>query len=455
MPKRESWGASPLGSSFLLYALAPLTVTVVGFALLVGGAERPYAFARLYGGPTDGAGPWTGRVQLLERRGEFDSPVEGRPLRVSWHSGDHTTAFRGTTGPEGWLDVVLKRPPGADGLHVVITSEGSDQPLAEGAPELPRSRWQAAARRQGGSIEGRTEGALAIRAWVRGGVMAVPFSSVIELTVREGAEPASGVELRFEPEGMFVDSTTLRTDSAGRARLRATPEQHYVALGVTARRGGDDLVQGRWYSTLPVVPGALRAELRNGKVSIQSPVPRARAFLTWVSRTERLGSGAVALAPGPKGSSVGVLAFPSGLDAVVPGREGETKSTWLVVSTSPDGRSPSTVGWPLGDQARTFDALDASLLDGAPLGERRERKRLRRVQWLVGLYCFLATVLAVTLLAGRVRRAGEELDRRLREAGASDGVLDLRLPRYRLVLALLCVALGFTVFGLIALARVG
>jgi hypothetical protein len=126
---------------------------------------------------------------------------------------------------------------------------------------------------------------------------------------------------------------------------------------------------------------------------------------------------------------------------------------WLVLSGDPDGRSPSTVGWPWGNQATTFDAIDAMLLDGSRFGAEREEARKSRVRWVVGGYCAVAALLTSVLFVRRVRSSDRELALRLAGAGAAQSVPSKRSLTWGLVVAVLCVLLGFLVVALVSLAR--
>src|SRR5207247_312824 len=74
---------------------------------------------------------------------------------------------------------------------------------------------------------------------------------------------------------------------------------------------------------------------------------------------------------------------------------------WAVVSTEPDLRSPSLVGWPIApadgaDPRTTFDVPDVLLLDTAGAAVERESARVHRARLVSS--CFVALVLAVTAL---------------------------------------------------------
>src|SRR5690606_19383539 len=127
--------------------------------------------------------------------------------------------------------------------------------------------------------------------------------------------------------------------------------EHVVSLEL---RATSDAAAGSWFSTLPVVPGAMQAEVDGGRLEVQSPIERDSAWYTWVSASERLGGGKLVLAPAPFGAAGGVPLPFEALEA----------ATWVVISSEPDARSPSAVGWPLGRRTTTFDVAEANVLDG-------------------------------------------------------------------------------------------
>lgn len=473
---RERAGSSvpyaPL--NFLLYAVPPLSVLVVGVVLLTAGAPQPFLFARLLGGPTDlrvppearrghrpgpfHFGSWSGRVQLLSREGDVDTPVAHAPLRVEWSAFGHVTSFRTMTDSEGWAEVRLDRPQPAEKLELSIYGGELGELAVRGAPELDTARWRQAARRRGGVLKaspGSAQEQLRIAVRVVDGVLAVPFECELEVDVRDGAQALAGAALEWVPQGLDVLSAPgLVTDEHGRARIRVRPREHAVFLDLTARKavttsgGAEQTAQGHWFSQLPVVAGALHAHIEKSELVIESPTVRDSAWYALVSQDRRLYGGRVEMHATGNGGSIGVV--PQG-EAGVPDRP--SRDHWLVLSGDPDGRSPSTVGWPWGNQDTTFDAMDAVLLDGSRFGQQREDARRRRVRGVAGGYSALAALLTLILLVRRVRKADRELAWRLAGVGAAESVPSRGSLAWGLVVAGLCVLLGFLVVAVVSLAR--
>ncbi len=442
----------------LLYTLPPLTVLVVGIALLVLAAPRPFLYARVFGGPTEGSGEWSGRAQLLVREGEVDAPAARAPLRVEWTSGGHTTSFATVTDEEGWAELRLERPAGAKMLDLSVYGGDLGALAVRGAPELSAARWRRAARRRSGVLETSPQGSdddLRVAVRVMQGVLATPFEGVLDVEVLSGIEPLPGATLEWTPQGLDVLSATSRvTDARGRARIVVRPREHVVSLGLTAHgtvtteAGLKRPAQVRWFSHLPLVAGALHPRVEGDELVIESATARESAWYAFVSRDERLRGGRVALRATDRGSSVGTVPLAEAGVAALPAR-----TLWLVLTGDPDGRSPSTVGWPWGDQAETFDAIDALLLDGSRFGEQREAARRSRVRWALGGYCGVAALLTLVLLVLRVKGSDRELSLRLAAAGAAQSVPSRRSLAWGLVVAVLCVLLGFLVVALVSMAR--
>lgn len=435
-------------SSFLLMGVPPISVIVVGVVLFVAGSPRPFPFARVFGGPTDGAGPWTGRVQLLTRSGDVDEPLAHAPLRVEWSDRGSSTSFVSRTDDEGWAEVRLERPRAQSRLDLSVYGGELQTLVARGAPELPAERWRRAARRRSGVLQSRSEGALSLAVRVSGGVLSVPFASTIEIEARDGHGPLRGAVITTTTEGLDVASrVSLVTDERGRAELVVRPREHVVSLALELR-AEHERAEVRWFGHLPVVAGALHVGVQEGALVIESPVARESAWYALVSQSERLAGGRVALAPDGRGGALGRVSLS---EARIPAPPRD--DLWLVVSGDADGRSPSTLGWPWGKQGSTFDAVDALLLDGSRFGAERELSRRRRLRAVVGAYALAACALTLFLLVSRVRRENSDLVEQLNEVGAGEAAPTPRSLAFGLVVAGFCVLLGFLVVLLVSLLR--
>jgi hypothetical protein len=134
--------------------------------------------------------------------------------------------------------------------------------------------------------------------------------------------------------------------------------------------------------------------------------------------------------------------------------------THAVVATQRDLRSAAAVGWPLGavpdgDPPKTFDAVDALLLDGRALGSARESARRARVRWATVAFCAVAVLLELALLVLLARSRDRELDAHLeREGVRGDAAARLAPTRSSAWLfAIGAVALGFLLLAVAAVIK--
>lgn len=416
----------------MLFVVAPLTLVAVGLSLFVIAAPRPFVYARLWGGPTDAGPVWTGRVQLIERRGGLERPAPHLPIRIEGRGPTRGAAWSGRSDVDGWAEVRLERPSNSRRLDVCIYAGEPEERVACGEALVTGAAWRRGARERSGQVAGKGEGELAIEVTVLRGVLAVPFPAELGVTVQNAEGPVSGAELTWRTTGLTVFTPArLRTDAAGSARLRVAADQHVVSLEVRAREGA---AGGSWYSTLPVVPGAMQVDWKDAALEVRSPIERESVWYTWVSANERLGGGKLALSKTPFGSA-GTLALPRGVPQA---------TSWVVISSEPDGRSPSAIGWPLGQQTTTFDVAEAGLLDGAADREAQEERFRSRVRWGVSAYAALAALLTAAVF---LREARGWRDR----GAAGADALPAGEGALRAWVAVACVVLGFATITLIGL----
>jgi hypothetical protein len=181
---------------------------------------------------------------------------------------------------------------------------------------------------------------------------------------------------------------------------------------------------------------------------VRSPIVREQVFFSVVSETGRLGGGRLQLKPDDRGGSWSRVSL----------ARGAARPLWAVVSSEPDMLSPATVGWPLDDQAdaKTFDVPDHLLLDGTTQGRDHNQQVYRRARWLAAAYAMGSLALVVLLLTRRVRAADARLAGHLRAVtGTTERPPAAGRSGAGLVVAGLCVALGFVLVMLLALYRIG
>jgi len=432
---------------WILLSLPVVTIAVVALAVFVVGAPRSYRGVRLWGGPTVGQTAISARLLAVERFYDVERSLAGLPIEVEARSAGRALGqFRGSTDDAGYLEVQfpLSRAAPAN-LELRVTSRGVR--LGDSAVALTRAAWISGVRRRGSWIEGSGKSALGIRVHPGRGVFAVPFSDPlwIEVTTREG--PAVGARVRVRAEGTAepAGDRDLTTDSRGLARVMLTPREHVLALGVEASFGEQ---RAKWYSTLPVVPGALHARRDGKQLSIEAPVPREAAFYSIVGEHGRVAGGRVRLADDGRGGAWAKIGLPQRLPT----------PSWVVVASEPDMNTVAAVGWPIDPTGpmSTFDARDDLLLDGLPQAYAASLVRPHRARVLAGIFAVLALGLAVVLFTGRVRAADRALAAHLSDTAEGDVErFRIRQSALGLVTAALCIALGFVLVGLVSLARPG
>jgi hypothetical protein len=439
-------------SKITLLLLPLATVLVVAFALFVVGSPKAYVGARLYGGPTEAAPVLAWRLALVERFEEIERPLTRKNVRVEAQLSDGRRAtFRGTADDEGYAAVRIELERPVRGPIDVTVHDDAGELLARGRAFLSAEAWLSSARRRGGFLRAKTSGELQLRGAALRGTFAVPFFDLLLVEVSARGSPVADVDLSFEPEGLRMASANASTDSAGRASIALAPREHAVAVAITARDASGRI--GKFYSMLPVAPGALHAKLEGSDLVIASPIERQRAYFSLVSPRARLVGGAVLLTPDGQGGARGVVPLSNLFDH---------EDLWAVVSSEPGLDTQTTVGWPLrvsgSGPHHTFDVADRLLLDGLGLGYAREQGRRRNARWLAGVFTALALGLTLLLVRGRVHASQRELELHLRRTGANENDVE-RMQRQpgalRWLVAGLCIALGFIVVALVVMYRIG
>ncbi len=424
-------GFGPVGRRFLL-VLPSMGLLAVAVAATFGVGARPFRSAEVYGGPTDAAGDYSVRVHVTERAGEQLADVPGERIVVAFEGPESESTVEGRVDDAGWIELRLPRPVGARGVRLRVTDPLEDVVLAEGEPVLPLSRWSAAARRRGGAIPGQSEGPVFVSARLREGVLSYPFLGHVEVTLRaEGGVDGSRVVASLEG-GQLEGPREFVYREPGPLVLSLRPTEHSVTLRLETRRPAAD--SSTFQAVLPLVPAAGFAEWKPDGLLLRFPLVRPQLWYAFVTDQGRGQGGPLALREQADGTSRGLLPTASVPEAPAP--------RYIVVSSSPDGRSESSVGFPLDNQTGTFDALDGRLLDGAPEAEARERARSARVRRLLFVYVATVALLTLVLFVVGVRGANLELAQRMARAG----VVELGPKRFSgaLLVGALCLGAAFS-----------
>ena len=405
----------------LLLALPAVAVCIVLWAVLTAGWARPVAVARVVGGPTRGTATasWLLSVEQVDQGQRQPSPEQ--PLRLEARAGAQHAVWTGRTDRSGHAEARLEfgQPLEQDPwLRIEATDTGAI--LAEGSSALTGENWRNGVRQRGGWLPGQQQGELWLRVAPAEGTLAVPFATelVIDVTsgpavgaapggLVSGGQVAAGVPIALELTGAerTSDLTPLKTAADGRLRVGIRPLEHAVVLRAWALAPGSSEARasrGQWYGALPVTPGALHATLAGSRLSVLSPIPREHAFLSLVDREQRLAGYSLELSPDSDGGASASLELAPELLARVTQTE-----VFAVVSSAPDKRSASAVGWPLQPRvqpALTFDVTDQLLLDGSDAVLQRERQTRRERRELAAALLALVGSLMLGVFAYELRR---------------------------------------------------
>jgi hypothetical protein len=433
---------------WLLFALPAATVAIVALALLTAGVPRPARAALVHGGPTD-HGVLAVRAEIVEviqsTLGDvMEHPVRAGDVRIRVSAGSHESVRSFALDEEGQAEARLDLA--AQGGPIWLSVEQANAELARARIQLDAAAWSAAARRRGGFIS-TSEGAVEIRFAPARGALAVPFDEEVWVEAHENGVPLCDIEVGLASASARISPASARTDTDGRARFRFAPEEHAVSATVTLSLGAEPV---RVAFGVPVVPGALRATRVDGQLLVESPIPREVAYYALVTEKARLGGGRLRLSPDARFGASARVPLPALPDVPV----------YAVVSSERDLRSAAAVGWPLridprGPPLRSFDAVDALLVDGRPRAMAREAARRTRVRWVTLLLCAVSFIAEIALLVRFTRDRDRDLVSSLERSGLDEEALARVAPaRSRYVgIALVTLAVGFLVVALVALLR--
>ena len=429
-------------------ALPLLTVLVVAYALLVAGVPRKITAARVYGGPTEGVSTLSLRIESVTRDGERESPAWPGPLRVRALSHGSAVVTQSITHTQSGVAEVELTLAAVNRGPVALEVQGdSGTELASGNIELDVTRWATRARRRGGWIRGRDRGSLVLSIAPGRGAFVVGFADPLCIRVERAGQPVPGAALTISADGARLsDAEHLLSDARGLARLNFEASDFNPTVHVEAHT--EDAQNGELESGVPVVPGGFHALRTATGIRIETAVPRAEAYFSLVTESQRASGGVLALDPDGRGGSVATASV-----SVFP------QSAWLVVSSEVDLNSVAAIGWPIDsgtEPAQTFDVPDTLLLDGLPAAFAREQTRRSKVRWLTAAFIAFAFGLSVVLLVLRVRAAEHDIARHLQENLDSEMAQRVAPQRFlALLVGLFVIGLGFILLGLIVLARGG
>ena len=433
-----------------IYALPPLTVLVVAFALLVVGSARTHRAALVLGGPADQVQSLSFQIRVRDEHRSLQVAVPKVKLEAKlFGKGRPLGTWQGTGDASGIADAAFELKEPSTSPVVLEVAEASGLVLAQGRITLTRNEWRAEPGR-GGPLQGNTGGELTIVAVPAEGIFAVPFTHALLVSIRaRDGSAVRGAKVTISGDGFNVAGEKTRTtDDRGKTRYDLTPLEFSTNLKLDAR-DAEGQRQGSFFGSLPVVPGAQRAQLKNGRLLIHSPIPRERSYFAVVSARSRVRGGSVLLHPDGRGGARGSLP----LDKLP---EGEL---WAVVSSEADLASPAAVGWPLRPQKysrRTVKVRDHLLIDGFRTLRVADERRTTRARWLAAGFALFAGWLAVLLLGLETARARRRLADHLEKVGDAElsaNVAQTGQTWRAILIGGVCVGMGFVLVALLLMAR--
>lgn len=428
-----------------LVYLLPLSALLIAALSLFFSHHDEIIFARIIGGPTDSSEGFRGRIQLLtEAAGVLESQPDSQ-LELVVKQGHREVRRRLQTGPDGWVEFFVPRFPD-EKLQLEVRAARVRQ-LAAGTIELSTRAYLDTAKQRQHAPGRHVLNTASVCLTVPGIVLAVPFISPITVSLRQGASGSaceapqaagvSGAEIQVKLRGAeLLSQERCLSNEQGDCEFVVRPLHHNAEIAIQVRAGEQNV---SFEQILPVVPGALSLDEATDQFGnderrflIRSPVPRDYVWYTIVSKRGRGPGGLVPLSAAEDGISSGHVSL----------SRKDLRNSFLVLASDADGRSTSSVGYPVSGQDHTLDLWDLELLDGAQGARTRSQVRSTRVRLALGVYA-LATILVTIFLFYRGVR-GEQLniEDKLRAAGIEDqGRTRGSLP---LVVAVLCLFFAFS-----------
>ncbi len=453
----------------LLHLIPSLTVVVVGISWLVLGQPKPVLGARVYLGPNpaaargqDGpsqadapgdspeAAPVALRFRVVSHHGGVELPVQGvfdvrvygdalrEPLeRQVQTTDDGVGQFN---APAHYVSA-----PGAD-LRVRV-SEG-ERILAEGEWRYDRKPT----RGYGETVVDEHRSGISARLSFLDGPLAVPFESQLLLSLFQRGRPLAGAPISLQAQGAeLLTPIQASTDEAGQVRVAVGARQHLASLALELELS-EEPKPLRWEFSLPVVPGAIRAQLEDGALRIRAPTVRTAAYVNLIDEHQTLMAARVPLVPEGLGSE-GQL---GGLDQILAARP----AVWAVTSSEYDLQSMALVGWPIGQPKGrpSLDRRDQMAIDGIVSGLENEAARQATVReatlWfaaamlLLELFLFIFNVYRKDGLAPRVDAEDVESSA---PSGLAEPALDSQIAQ--LWVPMLVLVLGFILLASLVAVR--
>ncbi|NUP07666.1 MAG: hypothetical protein HOW73_16585 [Polyangiaceae bacterium] len=367
----------------LLYVI-PAVATLLVAAVLLGPAQaRSVTVARLL---ASGSDVRSARIVVVERAEGIERPWPN--AKVSLFVGDEATArWSGATDSEGIADVSFDAPVPA-GAPVRIVSEG--QVLATGTLATSEGSPILEERAPAATVQG---GGVVVRVAPERGALVPPFAERVRVLVTRAGQPVAA-SLKVSALSAEPSETTTSTNDEGVAELSLTPLANPIMLSLEVR--GDAVADAEASIGIRMSGVFVAPELDGGRVTVTSPVPRDRVYLSFYDDRARTSGCSVDLTKDEQGFFRGTC-----------GVEMPAETLAVVASGEPNEKGPSTVVWPAPGRKGTAGAplLDVAL-DGtrARVGAERRRVSIVRTATVAGLCAAAAIELALLLWTGRRER---------------------------------------------------
>ena len=198
LPQKKSAVSRPT----VLFVVPSLAILVSLLSVLWGADDGPVLAAQLWGGPTDSAEGFFGRVRLLQESSSVVTPVPGERVTVEAGQGEHRFRREVTTGPDGWAELSLPRHV-EHPLSLALVARG--QRVASGAPTLNTERWIRAASSHG-PLAAHGDSALRASLRIDSCVLSVPFTS--QAVLKAWVEGAPAASARSSPSTAWPGPAT-------------------------------------------------------------------------------------------------------------------------------------------------------------------------------------------------------------------------------------------------------
>jgi hypothetical protein len=442
------------------YAIPTLAVVVTALVLLGPGALRSAVGARVRGVPIGGGRAVALRIETVRSVYDVADPAEIQGITVEASApGQGLPAWHGASGPDGIAEVHFDAAAPVDGLLALrITAPAvvgrRPRVLAEGQFRL---RAAPPVSVQRGALAGLTRGDLAIRVEAARGFLASPFLEELRISV-SSAGVDTRAELSISAPGADLSGDKVTTDERGAAAIRVRPLAHQIELSIDAVAGER---KGHWEGTLPVVPGAIwLAPAKAGEpLTLVSPAPRERAYLSIWSEEGRVLGAVVPLARDPQGFFRG---------EVRPALPPSARLLFATVAGDPKEQGAGTLAWPIrpAEGAAAPRPLEL-LLDGVPASLEHEKARASAARRAGVLLIGAAAVVEMLLLLLQSRAAQQKLEAHMEQASSgSDGEAPMPCadradllhaardyPVLRVLLLVAVIGLGFAMVAAMATFR--